>query len=50
MVVHFFHFPYISDDDYVDNEAEKEERRAELLRQLKCVEEAIARKRIRPVI
>ncbi|VDM43019.1 unnamed protein product [Toxocara canis] len=36
------------DDDYVDNEAEKEERRAELLRQLKCVEEAIARKRSRP--
>ncbi|KAL3997885.1 hypothetical protein ACH3XW_12755 [Acanthocheilonema viteae] len=40
----------IDDDDYVDNEVEKEERRAELLRQLKCVEEAIARKRSRPVI
>lgn len=39
----------LADDDYVDNEAEKEERRAELLRQLKCVEEAIARKRSRPI-
>ncbi|VDN18045.1 unnamed protein product [Gongylonema pulchrum] len=37
------------DDDYVDDEAEKEERRAQLLRQLKCVEDAIARKRSRPV-
>uniref|UniRef100_A0A0R3RGT2 C3H1-type domain-containing protein n=1 Tax=Elaeophora elaphi TaxID=1147741 RepID=A0A0R3RGT2_9BILA len=43
------HESRIDDDDYVDNEAEKEERRAELLRQLKCVEEAIARKRSRPV-
>ncbi|VDK76637.1 unnamed protein product [Onchocerca ochengi] len=42
------HESRIDDDDYVDNEAEKEERRAELLRQLKCVEEAIARKRSRP--
>ncbi|VDK81519.1 unnamed protein product [Litomosoides sigmodontis] len=40
----------MDDNDYVDNEVEKEERRAELLRQLKCVEEAIARKRSRPVI
>ncbi|CAG9539034.1 unnamed protein product [Cercopithifilaria johnstoni] len=45
-----YHESRISDDDYVDNEVEKEERRAELLRQLKCVEEAIARKRSRPVI
>ncbi|KAK6106565.1 hypothetical protein QQG55_24715 [Brugia pahangi] len=44
------HESRVDDDDYVDNEAEKEERRAELLRQLKCVEEAIARKRSRPVI
>ncbi|KAM3721344.1 Zinc finger CCCH domain-containing protein [Dirofilaria immitis] len=44
------HESRIDDNDYVDNEAEKEERRAELLRQLKCVEEAIARKRSRPVI
>uniref|UniRef100_A0A915PZV0 C3H1-type domain-containing protein n=1 Tax=Setaria digitata TaxID=48799 RepID=A0A915PZV0_9BILA len=44
------HDSRVDDDDYVDNEAEKEERRAELLRQLKCVEEAIARKRSRPVI
>lgn len=42
-------FNEFDDDDYVDNEAEKEERRAELLRQLKCVEEAIARKRSRPI-
>uniref|UniRef100_A0A1I8EV77 C3H1-type domain-containing protein n=1 Tax=Wuchereria bancrofti TaxID=6293 RepID=A0A1I8EV77_WUCBA len=44
------HESRVDGDEYVDNEAEKEERRAELLRQLKCVEEAIARKRSRPVI
>ena len=33
----------------MDDEAEKEERRAELLRQLKYVEDAIARKRNRPM-
>ncbi|VDN00838.1 unnamed protein product [Thelazia callipaeda] len=35
----------ITDEEYVENAIEKEERRAELLRQLKFVEEAIARKR-----
>ncbi|MFH4975252.1 hypothetical protein AB6A40_001961 [Gnathostoma spinigerum] len=38
------------DDDYVDSETGKEERRAELLRQLKCVDEAIARKRSHPIV
>ncbi|VDN50359.1 unnamed protein product [Dracunculus medinensis] len=38
----------IDGEEYIDNEVESE-RRAELLRQLKCVEEAIARKRSRPL-